>query len=152
MKIRKFVHESPLVGIMAAQLQLNRVLVKRFSAIDLSYLEAMVLVTIFFEGNRKIGPSEIARSLFYPLPRVSTAISNLQSNGLITRALLDDDSRKYSIALSSKGKNKASKAVGIFDSLQGSIEESLGTSLSSQLNQGLLTLRRLWLGKTSSML
>jgi len=145
MKIKKFVHESPLVGIMAAQLQLNRVLVEKFSAIDLSYLEAMVLVTIFFEGNRKIGPSEIARSLFYPLPRVSTAISQLHNNGLITRALLDEDSRKYSIILSAKGRHKASKAVGIFDSLQISVEESLGMSSSTQLNQGLLKLRRLWL-------
>jgi DNA-binding MarR family transcriptional regulator len=141
MKIKKFAMQSPVVGIMATQLKLSRFLDKKFSSIDLGYLEAMILATLFFEDGKMVGPSQISRDLMYPLPRISLAISSLQSAGLISREIVKSDSRKTKLVLTTKGTRSATQCIGIFNSIQDSIEKSISESRALQVNAGLLKLR-----------
>jgi DNA-binding MarR family transcriptional regulator len=142
MKIKKFVQLSPVVGIMATQLKLSGYLEKKFQSVALTYLEALVLATLFFEdGGKDAGPSNISRNLLYPLPRVSAAISSLQEKGYVTREFVKTDSRKFKVVLTSKGSKKSLQVIGIFNSVQESIEKSISEAQSVQINKLLLKLR-----------
>ncbi len=142
MKIDAFIQKSPVAGIMATQLKLSSFLEKKFGALGLNYLEALVLASLFFEDKSKaVGPSQIARSLLYPLPRVSAAISSLHEKGFLNRELQQNDSRRTVLVLTASGSKRASQVVGKFNDIEESIGKIMTVTYGTQLNKTLLKLR-----------
>ncbi|MGZ3772152.1 MAG: MarR family winged helix-turn-helix transcriptional regulator [Pseudobdellovibrionaceae bacterium] len=142
MRIKKFIHVSPIPAIISTQMELMRSLNYDLEKVDLSYIEALVLTTLFFEGDKKSNtPSAISRNLLLPLPRISSAITQLGLRGFIERELISEDSRMLKINLSNKGHRKAMEAVELFHKKQLWIENELGEKPARDLNAMLLKLR-----------
>lgn len=125
MKINGFLKKSIIVPTIFAASMLEAEVQKKIGEHGLSFLEALVLVAIVFEG-RQCRPSELASNLQASRVRISQSIKTLVERNLVERNLERADARFVSIRVTAKGKTLSTKLIGAFDKINNSVEDILG--------------------------
>ena len=135
MRIKAFLLQSPLFAISRASRRVDQVL----GAGDLPFLEALVLVSIFFEEPKPVKPSQLAETLCTARGNVSHCISALESKELVRRRIDPDDARGFHVLLKPHGRTRAMRVIRAFDRLQKQFEREIG---ASELKSALAVIRK----------
>lgn len=151
MRIEAYLQKSPVYQIrLAARALTGRVeQMLRADGCDLSFLEALVLVSIFFEDPRQALPSRLADTFSTTRGNISHCVSSLEAKGLLRRRIDTEDTRSFHLILKPTGRKRAIELIRIFDSLQTQLERRIGVveiesalTLVRQLEQACCSLAR----------
>lgn len=126
MRIETYLRQSPLFAIRRASRQFDAHLGEILRDRDLSFLEALVLVSILFEEPKPIKPSELADTLAVTRGNVSHCISTLEAKGMVRRRIDPDDARAIHLVLKPDGRTRAMRVIKTFDRLQKDFERQIG--------------------------
>ena len=107
MKIETFLRQSPLFEISLAARQVESHLARLLGRAEVSFLEALVLVSIVFEKPLTTSPSRLAKTFSTTRGNISHCISSLEAKGLLTRKIDPQDARAYQLLLKPQGKKIA---------------------------------------------
>ena len=100
-------------------------------------MQSLVLITILLEGKSETTPSQLCQALNLSKAGVSHIISNLESKGLLKRAVKEEDARSLKLQLTTPGIRKANKLVKILDIFEKDLEENLGVQRLSLFLSGI---------------
>lgn len=128
MRIDAYLRQSPLFTVRRASRQFDAHFSQVLRNRDISFLEALVLVSIFFEEPKTIKPSELADALAVTRGNISHCISTLEAKGLVRRRIDSEDARAIHIQLKPEGRALAMKLIRAFDRLQKDFERYVGAS------------------------
>jgi DNA-binding MarR family transcriptional regulator len=140
MRIEAYLVESPLFAVQRAARRLEALSARALAADRLSFLEGMILATLFFEAPKPVKPSLLAETFATSRGNISHCLSGLEAKGLIQRKIDPADARVFLLALKPEGKKAALRVISAFDKLQKKFEREIG---KSELAAALTTLREL---------
>lgn len=126
MKIQKFINSNPLVKIFIGGQAVNRNFNVQLSKWDLSLIQALILVAIFFEEDKSTTPGHLAKTFSATKSNMSHIISNLQEKKLVSRKSQHADQRIQSICLTKEGEKICLQLISLFDRHQRGVEEMMG--------------------------
>ena len=126
MKIQKFINSSLILAIGANYDTVWRDLNTKLKEENCNLLQAMILVSIFFEQNEEVTPSVLANILGTTRGNVSHCISHLEKRGCLRRSLSESDARSYKLILKPEGKKVALRLIQVIDGLEDYFERQLG--------------------------
>jgi len=126
MRIRGFLEESPLFAITKAGRVLEAALNRALRGEELTFLQALVLVAIFFEDPAVVSPSQLADSFSTTRGNMSHCLSSLEARGLVRRQVDREDARVFRISIRPEGKQRAMRLIRTFDGLQKRLEREVG--------------------------
>ena len=132
MKIEAFLNKSVLIPVIFVGRIMENQVQDELKHLDLSLLEALVVVSIFFEGG-DCRPSELARTLNVSRAHVSIAIKQLLKKEFLSRKISSLDARFISLTLSASGRAKSQRLVRIFDALNEKFEKFFGVRKAEEL-------------------
>ena len=138
MKIETFLRQSPLFEISWAARQVESHLARQLSG-EVSFLEALVLVSIVFEKPMTVSPSRLAEAFSTTRGNISHCISSLEAKGLLARRIDPQDARAYQLLLKPQGKKIAMQWVRSLDQMQARFEKTIG---STKLNAAIEVVRQ----------
>ena len=138
MKISNFIKKSPVIPILLGAEAVSRRLNEHFGKFDLSTMEALVLVGIFFE-EKDVRPSELAKALKVSRARLSQALSSLLRREYLNRKIESKDARFINIQITSSGRQLALKLIKVFDKESMLIETKLGVKKAESTAENLLS-------------
>lgn len=145
MRIEKFLKSSPtFAAIFAAQFISKQISVK-LKEHDLTYLQALVLVAIFFESSQESRPSCLAKTLRMTKGNVSHCVSYLQEQGLIQYKHLRADKRGSAVGITARGKSLVVKLIKYFDEMQRKTEDTFSVPGTKKMMAQLETLEKLYI-------
>ncbi len=127
MRIEAFLRQSPLFAIRRASRRIETDLSRILHDPEITFLEGLVLVSIFFEQPKPIKPSALAAALSTTRGNLSHCISSLESRGLVRRRIDPNDARALNIVLKPAGRSAAMQLVRTFHRLQRDLEHQLGS-------------------------
>jgi DNA-binding MarR family transcriptional regulator len=128
MRITAYLEKSPIYQTHRSA----RVLAAQMGGIlsdasgPLSFLEALVLVAVFFEHPNPAQPSQLAETFSTTRGNISHCISGLEAKGLLRRRIDEKDSRAYQLALKPHGRKRAMELIRVLDRLQRHLERNIG--------------------------
>lgn len=128
MRIEVFLKQSPVFQVNRASRTFNGYLARILSERDISFLEALVLVAVFFEDSRPVQPSSLAQTLSTTRGNISHCVSSLEAKGLIRRRLDPEDARSLHLILKPQGRKSAIEVIRTFDQMQRQIERRVGAA------------------------
>lgn len=132
MRIQAYLEKSPVYQIRrAAQVltaQLEQMLQATPEGRDLSFLEALLLVSIFLEDPRPAQPSRLADTFSTTRGNISHCVSSLEAKGLIRRRIDPEDTRAFQLMLRPYGRKRALELIAILDRLQRQLERRIGAA------------------------
>ncbi|MFZ0479210.1 MAG: MarR family transcriptional regulator [Terriglobales bacterium] len=128
MKIETFLRQSPLFEISWAARQVEGHLARQLSHGEVSFLEALVLVSIVFEKPMTVSPSRLAAAFSTTRGNISHCISSLEAKGLLARRIDPEDARAYQLLLKPQGKRIAMQMVRSLDHMQTCFEKTIGSA------------------------
>lgn len=126
MKIKNYVQNSLLLAIGTSYDTVWRDLNYKLRAESCNFLQAVILISIFFEDSGAVTPSALAEIFHTTRGNVSHCISHLEKQGWIKRQLDDNDARSYRLVLKAEGKKTATRLIKIIDGIESFFEEDLG--------------------------
>jgi DNA-binding MarR family transcriptional regulator len=135
MRIEEYLKASPVFSINRAQEDIARNLRSLFIKEEVSFLEALVLLALFFETPTPVTPSTLARVFRTSRGNMSHCLSYLNSIGLAKRRMRSKDARSYEIHLTEAGQERAIRLIKLFDQLQIDIEKKVGKAKLDDFNQ-----------------
>src|SRR5215469_5163000 len=118
MRIEAFLRQSPLFAVRHASSRFDAHFAKILHSRDISFTEALVLVSVFFEEPKRINPSDLAETLGVTRGNVSHCISTLEAKGMVRRRIDPDDARAIHVLLKPEGRSQAMRLIRTFDRLQ----------------------------------
>jgi DNA-binding MarR family transcriptional regulator len=127
-KIEVFLRQSPLAEVTRVARNVERHVGRIFQTEGLHLLEALVLVTAFFEAPAPVKPSRLAETLSTSRGNVSHCVSALETKGFIERRIDPDDARSFYLVLRPQGKKCAMQVIRTFDRMQKEFEKQIGTA------------------------
>ena len=134
MRIDAFLRESPMFAVSRAARRFEALSAQALAADDLTFLEGLVLATLFFEAPRMVKPSQLSATFHTSRGNISHCISSLEAKGLLQRKIDPEDARAYQLTLKPQGSRCALRVISAFDSLQKAFEKQTGkTALSAML-------------------
>lgn len=139
LRIDAYLRQSPLFAVRRASRNFDAHLAQVLRNRSISFLEALVLVSIFFEEPKPIKPSELAETLAVTRGNVSHCISTLEAKGLVRRRIDPEDARAIHIQLKPEGRTHAMKVIRAFDRLQKDFERHVG---AAELDAALSVIRQ----------
>ena len=148
MKIERYLDQSPIFAAQVTAETIVRDLNVRLGADDLNFLQALILVAIFFENPKPISPSTLSKVLHTTAGNVSHCLTHLESRKMIRRTLDGVDARKYQISIRPEGKKTAVKLIKVFDASQSRIEKSLSIASVQKVVYSLSEIRQAYFGPT----
>jgi DNA-binding MarR family transcriptional regulator len=89
-------------------------------------LEALVLVSIFFEKPLTVSPSSLAEAFSTTRGNISHCVSSLEARGLLGRSIDPQDARAFRLMLKPAGRKFAMQLVRTMDRMQSCFEDSVG--------------------------
>lgn len=128
MKIKNYLNSSPLVAINYAYEKTIPKINKHLKKNNLNLLQSLVLISLFFDEQTDIKPSQLAEVFQTSRGNISHIISNLEYKGLVKRVLDSNDARSYKIIIKQEGKKKAISLIKLFDQIQNHFEAELSAS------------------------
>lgn len=126
MRIDAFLRESPMFAVTRAAQSFEALSARALASDGLSFLEGLVLATLFFEAPRPIKPSQLSATFRTSRGNISHCISTLEAKGLLQRRIDPDDARAYQLMLKPHGRRTALRVIGAFDAMQKSFEKQAG--------------------------
>jgi DNA-binding MarR family transcriptional regulator len=126
MRIGRFLEESPLFAITKAARVLESSLNRALRGEDLTFLQGLVLVAVFFEDPVMVSPSQLAGSFSTTRGNMSHCLSSLEARGLVKRQIDREDARVFRISIRPDGKKRAMRLIRTFDGLQNRLERDMG--------------------------
>jgi DNA-binding MarR family transcriptional regulator len=126
MKIEQYVKKSLLFAIGSSYNRIWRELNLRLQEQKLNILQAMILISLFFEDPEAVNPSSLAESLLATRGNISHCLSKLEKRGFVRRTLSMKDARSYQITLKPEGKRQALRLIKLMDGLEGLFEKRFG--------------------------
>ena len=126
MRIEAFLRQSPLFAVSRASRRLDVHLARVLKSGDLTFPEALVLVSIFFEEPKPIKPSHLAETLATTRGNVSHCVSGLETKGLVRRRIDPDDARSFQVTLKPQGRTKAMRVIRTLHRMQKDFEQHIG--------------------------
>lgn len=139
MRIEAFLEESPLFEIYRASRKLDTELLRILGPSEITFFEALVLVSILFEEPRAVKPSRLAETFSTGRGNISNCISSLEARGLLKRRIDPEDGRSIQLVLKPQGRKCAMQAVRTFDQMQKQFEKKIGMA---QLKSALHVVRQ----------
>ena len=136
MRIESFLRQSPVfqASRIARRMEASLNLILREEG--LTFFEALILVSIFFERKGGIKPSDLADTFQTTRGNVSHCISSLEAKGLVRRRIDPEDARAFQLVLQAAGRKRAVRVAGILDRMQGRFESTIGIArLEAMLGQ-----------------
>jgi len=128
LRIQAFLQQSPLFAVRRASRQVETHLARIIGSGEISFLEALVLVSVFFEEPQPVRPSELAGTLSTTRGNVSHCISSLEAKGLVRRRIDPEDARGFNVVLKPDGKSLAMRVIRALDRLQKDFEQRIRAS------------------------
>ena len=122
MRIESFLKQSPIFQINRSARRLDGLLNRILREEEVTFFEALMLASIFFEKKRGIKPSELAETFHTTRGNVSHCISSLEAKGLVRRRVDPEDARAFQLMLQPAGRKRAARVVGILDQMQSRFE------------------------------
>lgn len=135
MKIEKYLRASPTFTIILNAQKITTILEQFLKQEGLSYLKALILISIFFEKDKQVRPKTLAKVFETTKGNVSHSLAKLEELKLITRKPVSGDIRGAIIELSPKGTALTKKLVKYFDSLQTNIEDKMSEEVVMDFNK-----------------
>lgn len=140
MKIDQFIEKSIILSIGSCSESILKKLTTILKQEQCSFLESIILISLFFEPADSVIPSVLAERLGTTRGNISHCISKLEKMGLIKRQLDAKDARKYRLLLKPEGKRIALKSMKIIDDFENACEAAIGKSEVSKLLKNLKSL------------
>lgn len=135
MKIETYLRQSPLFEISWAARKFETHLAQQLGHGTVGLLEALVLVSIFFEKPLTVTPSCLAETFSTTRGNISHCISSLEAKGLVGRKIDPEDARAFRLLLKPQGKKIAMQLIRTLDRMQASFERTIGAKeLETALN------------------
>jgi DNA-binding MarR family transcriptional regulator len=128
MKIKSFTQQSPLFTVYSCHNAIQAFYAKSLKSYNVNFVQAMILLTIYFEGNSKITPSLLVNNLGISKSSVSQALSILEEDGWLKRKIDQNDARSLSLILTNEGHSRASDLISVFHGIEKTFEKKLGKS------------------------
>jgi DNA-binding MarR family transcriptional regulator len=126
MKIEAFLEQSPLFAVNRAARKFEAHLAQLFKNEKVSFLEALVLVSILLEEPKKISPSKLSDTFSTTRGNISHCLSSLEAKGMISRKIDPEDARAFHLILKPQGRKMAMQVIRTLDHLQNSFEKTIG--------------------------
>lgn len=126
MRIKAFLEHSPMFCIHSTARRFEVLAARLLEADGLSFFEALVLATLFFEAPAAVKPSQLAEVFGTSRGNVSHYVSSLEAKGMVRRKIDPEDARAYHLALRPEGRRAAMRVIGALDKLQRRFEAELG--------------------------
>jgi DNA-binding MarR family transcriptional regulator len=127
-RIETFLRQSPLFAVNRASRRLDGHLTRVLGSAGLTFPEALVLVSIFFEEPKAIKPSHLAETLSTTRGNVSHCISGLEAKSLVRRRIDPEDARSFQLLLKPQGTTLAMRVIGTLHEMQRDFEQRIGTA------------------------
>jgi DNA-binding MarR family transcriptional regulator len=131
-KIGNFLKQSPLFAITKAARTLEASLNRALRTEEVTFLQGLTLVAVFFESPAMASPSQLAESFSTTRGNMSHCLSALEARGLVKRQIDPDDARVMRIAIRPEGKKRAMRLIRVFDGIQNRLEREFGAKGVSQ--------------------
>ncbi|MEW6055348.1 MAG: MarR family transcriptional regulator [Bdellovibrionota bacterium] len=147
MKIEQYIKRSLLLAIGSSYDSVWRDLNSKLQKEDCNLLQAVILISIFFEPSETVTPSNLAAIFRTTRGNVSHCISHLERKGFVKRQLDQGDARKYRLALKLEGKRAALRLMKTIDSFEDYFEDQLGKQSVSKLIESLHMISELRKGR-----
>lgn len=126
MKIQQYVRNSLILAIGSNYDTVWRDLNSKLKKENCNLLQAVILISIFFEQTDSVTPSDLAAIFRTSRGNVSHCISHLEKRGFMKRSLDEKDARSYRLILKPEGKKVALRLIKIIDDLESHFERQLG--------------------------
>ena len=126
MRIEAFLQESPMFAVNCAARRFASLANQALAADNLSFLEGLVLVAIFFEAPKQIKPSQLAETFATTRGNISHSLSSLEGKGFLQRKIDPLDARAFLLALKPSGRKAAYRVISAFDGMQRAFETEVG--------------------------
>lgn len=139
MKIGKYVQKSILAQTYLLNSLLLTSLQDELNHYDVSYAEALILASIFFE-EKEVTPSQLHTSLRLTKSFVSHSLRHLEQKKWITRKSCEKDARSYKISITAEGKRHVHKLIKTLDSFESIVERRV----TAREQQEFLSVTRQW--------
>jgi DNA-binding MarR family transcriptional regulator len=125
-RIEAFLRQSPLFAVSRASRRLDAHLSRVLRSGDLTFQEALVLVSIFFDEPKPIKPSHLADTLATTRGNVSHCVSSLETKGLVKRRIDPEDARSFQVLLKPQGRARAMRVIRTLHQMQRDFEHHIG--------------------------
>jgi DNA-binding MarR family transcriptional regulator len=149
MKIEKFIDGSLILAIGANYDTVWRDLNAKLKDENCNLLQAIILISLFFEQSEDVTPSTLASVLGTTRGNVSHCVSHLERNGYLRRALNDDDARSYRLIMKPEGKKVAVRLIKIIDGLESYFEERLGKQIVQSTISTMTSIRQAYQNRST---
>ena len=126
MKITQYVNNSLLLAIGSGYDTVWRDLNLRLKKEDCNLLQALILISIFFEQSDAVNPSGLAEIFRTTRGNISHCVSHLERRGFLKRALDEGDARRYRLLIKPEGRKTALRLMRVIDELENYFEKQLG--------------------------
>ena len=126
MKIEKFVQNSLLLAIGSSYDTILRGLNSKLKQENCNLMQALILISLFFEKNDTVSPSQLAEILGTTRGNISHGVSHLEKRRLLRRKLNEKDARSYQLILRPDGRRLAVKLIQTIDSVENYFEQKFG--------------------------
>jgi DNA-binding MarR family transcriptional regulator len=127
MQIQEYVGRSLLFAIAKSYDEIWRDFNSRLRREHCNFLEAMILISLFFEPQGRARPSKLASVFGTSRANLSHGITRLEKLGLLQRALVAGDARGYELRLKPEGKKVALRLIDSIDRLEKHFETEIGS-------------------------
>ena len=144
MKIKRFLDCSPAFTIIFASQYIAKQMTIVFKKNNLTYLQAMVLVSIFFEKSNHARPQDLAIFLHTSKSNISHCLAHLQNEKLIQYEQLPSDKRGSVISLTERGQKMVFTLIKYFDDLQNKTEKQFTPEGTKQLIRNIEKLKTIY--------
>lgn len=141
MKIEEYVDRGIVLAIGLARNALWKELDGKLKEEKFNFMQAMILVAIFFEGKKPITPKDLSISLQTSKANISQCLSFLENKGFVKRNLDPKDARSYLITISAEGKKMAVRLTKIIDKIESEYDKKLGRDFIQNLCQNVKLLK-----------
>ncbi|MHB1021433.1 MAG: MarR family winged helix-turn-helix transcriptional regulator [Acidobacteriaceae bacterium] len=128
MRIETFLEQSPLFEVSRAARKFESHLARILQDEGITFLEALVLISIFFEEPNAVKPSQLATTFSTTRGNVSHCISSLEAKGLLRRRIDPEDARGVLLILKPQGRRRAMQAIRTLDQMQKHFEKKIGVA------------------------
>ena len=133
LKINQYVEKSLLFAIGSSYATIWRKLNVQLKSEQCNLLQAVILISVFFEKSSQVTPSMLARSFHTSPGNVSHCISHLEKKGFLKRSLSEYDARSYELHIKPEGKKVAVRLIKMIDECEQFFECHTGKQKLAQM-------------------
>ncbi len=126
MKIQKYVEKSLLFAIGTSYDAIWRNLNTQLKKEECNFLQAMILISLFFEESETVTPSRLADTFYTSRGNLSHCVTYLEKRGWVKRQLDEKDARSYQVILKPEGRKVATRLIKVIDRIEDFFEDSFG--------------------------